>query len=100
MRDVRIEPGMSVRQRQRLFYLPDLTQMEVAAMLHESVVKDVKPGMLARVRIEALPGRELGRARRRRSRNCRCRHDLFNDVKYFVAHGASSTPSRRGCSRG
>ncbi|GAC1464880.1 MAG: efflux RND transporter periplasmic adaptor subunit [Isosphaeraceae bacterium] len=56
---IQIETGMFVRQRQRLFYLPDLTQMEVTAMLHESVVKDVKPGMLASVRIEGAPQQHL-----------------------------------------
>ena len=42
-----IEEGMMVRQRQRLFYLPDLGHMEVETMLHESVVDEVKPGMPA-----------------------------------------------------
>ena len=39
-----IEPGMPVRQRQQLFYLPDLNDMEVVAMLHESIVDQVNPG--------------------------------------------------------
>ena len=42
-RQVYIEPGMSVRQRQQLFFLPDLTQMEVVAMIHESIVEQVSP---------------------------------------------------------
>ena len=34
-----------VRQRQRLFTLPDLSKMEVQALLHETVVNRVKVGM-------------------------------------------------------
>jgi len=52
---VQIEEGMPVRQRQDLFYLPDLTQMEVLVALNESVVYRVRPGLRARVRFEALP---------------------------------------------
>jgi HlyD family secretion protein len=58
-RNVQIEPGMVVRQKQRLFYLPNLAEMEVAAILHESVVKDVRPGMRVRVKIEAFPNRVI-----------------------------------------
>lgn len=54
-RDVSIEPGISVRQKQDLFFLPDLNRMEVVAMIHESVVSDVAAGMPARVVVEGLP---------------------------------------------
>ncbi len=57
--DEPIELGVRVRESQDLFYLPDLSQMEVKAKLHETVVTRVKPGMPARVRIEAFAGREL-----------------------------------------
>jgi len=56
---VLIEEGMAVRQRQELFYLPDLTQMEVQIALNESVVDRVRAGMKARVRFEALPDLEI-----------------------------------------
>ena len=49
-----IEPGLPVRQRQHLFYLPDLNDMEVVAMLHESIVDQVNPGMRATVHVEGL----------------------------------------------
>jgi HlyD family secretion protein len=51
--------GAPVRERMRLFYLPDLSQMEVGALLHETMVDRVRPGMKAHVRVEALPGREM-----------------------------------------
>lgn len=57
--DSRIELGSTVRQRQDLFYLPDLTQMEIKARLHETILRRVSAGMTARVRVESLPGVEL-----------------------------------------
>jgi HlyD family secretion protein len=53
-RQVFIEPGMSVRQRQQLFFLPDLTQMEVVAQIHESIVERVRPSMRAHVQFEGI----------------------------------------------
>ena len=50
---------MAVRQRQELFYLPDLSEMEVQVALNESVVNRVRTGMRAKVRFEALPDLEL-----------------------------------------
>lgn len=57
--DTRIEPGARIRQKQDLFYLPDLTNMEVQTMLHQSVVDRVKEGHGASIRVEALPGAHL-----------------------------------------
>jgi HlyD family secretion protein len=54
-REVYIEEGMPVRQYQRLFFLPDLNDMEVVAMLHESIVDEIQPGMQAKVEVEGLP---------------------------------------------
>jgi HlyD family secretion protein len=55
---LRIEPGAEVRQGQELFYFPDLSKMEVVAMLHDTLVDRVRPGMPARVRVEGLRGDE------------------------------------------
>ena len=41
------------------FYLPDLTDMEVVAYLHESMLARSPRGMRARVIVEGLPGRKL-----------------------------------------
>jgi multidrug efflux pump subunit AcrA (membrane-fusion protein) len=46
---------MSVRQGQKLFYLPDLSEMEIQVALNESIVDRISPGLRARVRFEALP---------------------------------------------
>lgn len=84
MRNFQIELGMSVRQKQRLFYLPNLGRMEVAMLLHESVVKDVKAGMMARVRIEGLSNRELeGHVVSISTLPVQTQQSMFSDVKYF-----------------
>ncbi len=53
--DQPIEEGMSVRQKQEIFYLPDLSEMEVQMALNESVVARISPGLRAKVWFEALP---------------------------------------------
>lgn len=54
--DTGIQEGMAVRQEQKLFYLPDLTEMEVQVVLNESVVSRVSVGTPSTVEFEALPG--------------------------------------------
>jgi HlyD family secretion protein len=54
-----IEVGARVRSRQDLFYLPDLSQMQIHALIHESRVQDVRAGMDAKVVIEAFPDQVL-----------------------------------------
>jgi HlyD family secretion protein len=50
-----VEEGMEVRERQTLFYLPDLSEMEVQVALNESVVDRVSPGQHVTATFEALP---------------------------------------------
>jgi HlyD family secretion protein len=57
--DPPIEAGSRVRQMQDLFWLPDLSKMRVASMLHESVMGRVHPGMTVRARIEGMSGRQI-----------------------------------------
>jgi len=79
-----IEEGMSVRTRQELFYLPDLSEMEVQIALNESVVDRVAIGLHATVRFEALPKivldgelMSISQIPNRQSRN-------GEDIRYFV----------------
>jgi HlyD family secretion protein len=58
-RSIFIEPGLPVRQRQTLFYLPDLNSMEVVTMLHESIVDEVGPSMRANVQVEGIGNRPI-----------------------------------------
>ncbi len=47
-----IEEGASVRERQNLFRLPDLSQMQAKVAVHESKVDQVRVGMRARVVVQ------------------------------------------------
>jgi HlyD family secretion protein len=58
-RTAEIAPGAPVRRRQQLFFLPDLSRMEVRVLLHETVVDRVRAGMPARIRPESSPARCL-----------------------------------------
>jgi HlyD family secretion protein len=80
-RELFIEAGLPVRERQQLFFLPDLNDMEVVAMLHESIVNQVDPGMRATVRIEGMAERRIeGHVTRIATMPVL---DLRSDVKYF-----------------
>jgi HlyD family secretion protein len=82
-RQVVIEEGMPVRQRQPLFYLPDLKDMEIVAQLHESIVNDVRPGMSARVEVESHPDRDMAGQVRTISQLPTV--DWKSDVRYYDA---------------
>ena len=51
-----IEEGATVHQDQVLLLMPDLSKMQVKVGVHESIVKRIKPGMTAHIRI---PGRTM-----------------------------------------
>lgn len=53
---VNIEEGASVRERQAIINLPDVTQMKVDSRIHESLIGSVKKGLPTRIRIDAYPG--------------------------------------------
>ncbi len=44
-----IEEGATVHKDQTLLLMPDLSQMQVKVGIHESIVKRIKPGLIARV---------------------------------------------------
>ena len=58
-RGLYIEPGVPVFQKQHLFYLPDLNEMEVVATLDQAIVNQVSPGMRAKVQVEGAPNVEI-----------------------------------------
>lgn len=55
----RIKPGAQVYYQQPILTLPDLSKMRVRMKVHESVVKKVKPGLPARLTLDALGTRVL-----------------------------------------
>ncbi len=52
--DRQIREGAMVHFRQKLFSLPDMSQMQVKVNVHESQVKRVKDGQKARIRVDAF----------------------------------------------
>jgi len=54
-----IEEGATVRERQIIFKLPDIDNMQVNTKVHESMIDRVKPGLSARIRVDAFPNQQL-----------------------------------------
>lgn len=54
-----IEEGASVRFRQTLLTIPDMSQMGVKVNVHESQIKKVRISQPVKVRVDAEPGKEL-----------------------------------------
>lgn len=57
--DEQIRVGTTVRQRQEILSIPDMTQMSVQVKIPESYVKKIEKGQPAKIRLEAEPGRVL-----------------------------------------
>lgn len=54
-----IEEGSTVRERQELISLPDVSQMKVRVNIYENQISLVEPGMRARITLDALPDRNF-----------------------------------------
>ena len=54
-----VEAGALVRERQTIIRLPDPTQMQIKCKVNESRITLIKPGMPARISIDAIQGLEL-----------------------------------------
>jgi HlyD family secretion protein len=54
-----IEEGATVRQRQEIIKLPDVSQMLVEIRVHESHVLQIRPGLDAYVTIDSIPDRRF-----------------------------------------
>jgi multidrug efflux pump subunit AcrA (membrane-fusion protein) len=54
-----IEEGATVRERQKIFSLPDITRMQVNTKVHESQIDKIASGMKARIRVDAFSETEL-----------------------------------------
>ncbi len=58
-RGMPLQAGSEIFQYEDLFFLPDLSRMEVEVAIHESMGARVRVGTKADVRISALPGRRF-----------------------------------------
>lgn len=56
-----VEEGAIIRERQCIIRLPDPSKMQVKALINESRIVRITPGMIAKVRISASPQDMLGR---------------------------------------
>ena len=52
-----IREGAAVRPKQVILSLPNLKKMQVKTAVHESVLDQVRPGLSATIRVDALPDR-------------------------------------------
>jgi HlyD family secretion protein len=55
----RIEEGATVRERQGILTIPDLSKMGVTVSIHESAIQRIAKGQKARISVEARPERVL-----------------------------------------
>jgi HlyD family secretion protein len=54
-----IEEGATVRERQKIFSLPDITRMQVNTKVHESQTNKLAIGMKAKIRVDAFASETL-----------------------------------------
>ncbi|MBI4660478.1 MAG: efflux RND transporter periplasmic adaptor subunit [Verrucomicrobia bacterium] len=54
-----IREGATVRERQPIITIPDMTEMSVRVKIHEAQIKKIQKGMKARIRIDAFADKEL-----------------------------------------
>lgn len=55
----RIREGATVRERQAIITIPDMTHMAVIVKIHESYIKKVKKGQKVRITVDAFPDKVL-----------------------------------------
>jgi RND family efflux transporter MFP subunit len=55
--DTEIAEGVTVRERQQIISLPDLSRMQVKTQIHEAVLDQIHPGLPVTIRVDAFPNR-------------------------------------------
>ena len=55
----RIREGATVRERQSIITIPDMTKMSVRVRVHESYIKKVRKGQKAKITVDAYPDKIL-----------------------------------------
>jgi HlyD family secretion protein len=54
-----IREGATIRERQPIITIPDMTKMSAKVKIHESHIKKIKKGMPAKLRIDAFPNEDV-----------------------------------------
>ncbi len=62
--DFMVKEGAVVRERQTILKLPDPTKMQVKALVNESRIVRITPGMPCKVKVSAYPNEMLARVKR------------------------------------
>jgi HlyD family secretion protein len=57
-----IEEGATVRERQKVISIPDISRMQVNAKVHEAQIDKITPNLKAQIRVDAFPDQQLGGA--------------------------------------
>ena len=57
--DDQIQEGATVRERQEIITIPDMTEMAMKVKIHESAIKAIEKGQKATIALDAYPEREL-----------------------------------------
>lgn len=55
----RVREGATVRERQAIITIPDMTRMSVKVKIHETYIKKVQKGQKARITVDAFPDKVL-----------------------------------------
>ncbi|MGE0758613.1 MAG: efflux RND transporter periplasmic adaptor subunit [Pirellulaceae bacterium] len=55
--DTEIAEGVTVRERQTILSLPDLSKMQIKTQIHEAVLDQIQAGLPVTVRVDAFPDR-------------------------------------------
>jgi HlyD family secretion protein len=55
----RVREGASVRERQTIVTIPDMSKLSVRVKIHESYIKQIKKGQKARITVDAFPDKTL-----------------------------------------
>jgi multidrug efflux pump subunit AcrA (membrane-fusion protein) len=59
MGEEQIREGATVRERQAIITIPDMTKMAVKLRIHESHIKKVQKGLKARIQVDSFPDESL-----------------------------------------
>ena len=54
-----IEEGATVRERQKIISIPDISQMQVNAKVHESLIDKISPEHQGQIRVDAFADQQL-----------------------------------------
>src|SRR5260370_37921135 len=54
-----IREGATIRERQTIITIPDMTRMSVKVKIHESYIKKIRKGQKVRITVDAFPDQLL-----------------------------------------